>query len=118
MTQPTRRAAVSRQTAETKIYAELSLDGDGIAGIKSGIAFFDHMLSQLVFHGRLDLNLTATGDTAIDAHHTVEDCGIVFGQALAQALATNSVLRVLATLTLLWMKHWRGWWWIYRVARH
>ena len=81
MTQPTRRAAVSRQTAETKIYAELSLDGDGIAGIKSGIAFFDHMLSQLVFHGRLDLNLTATGDTAIDAHHTVKIAALFLASA-------------------------------------
>ncbi len=90
MTKPTRCATVSRETAETKVNLTLSLDGTGQCDIKSGIAFFDHMLSQLAFHGRLDLALSVAGDTQIDAHHSVEDCGIVFGQALAQALGDKS----------------------------
>lgn len=81
-----RRAEIERQTKETRIRATLALDGSGRSDIATGIGFFDHMLDQLARHGRMDLTLKAEGDLHIDAHHTVEDCGIVLGQALAQAL--------------------------------
>ncbi|MGF1605065.1 MAG: imidazoleglycerol-phosphate dehydratase HisB [Rhodothalassiaceae bacterium] len=81
-----RQASISRQTKETDISATLRLDGTGVAEIATGVGFFDHMLDQLARHGGLDLTLTCRGDLHIDAHHTVEDCGIVLGQALAQAL--------------------------------
>lgn len=86
MTAELRRAEVSRTTNETKITAELILDGDGNAELNTGLPFFDHMLAQTVRHGHLSLKLHATGDLHIDGHHTVEDCGIVLGQALEQAL--------------------------------
>lgn len=81
-----RNASVARNTKETKIKLELNLDGTGLYEIKSGIGFFDHMLAQIARHGLLDLTLTAVGDLEVDAHHTVEDIGIVFGQALKKAL--------------------------------
>lgn len=79
-----------RTTAETSISVHIDLDGTGSGEISSGIAFFDHMLAQLAKHGLIDLNLRASGDIEIDAHHTVEDCGIVLGRALAQALGDRS----------------------------
>ena len=81
-----RRAAVIRKTAETEINAELSLDGGGESEINTGLPFFDHMLAQTARHGGLFLRLRAQGDLQIDGHHTVEDCGIVLGQALDKAL--------------------------------
>lgn len=81
-----RYAEVYRETAETRIQVVLDLDGGTRRDIATGIPFFDHMLSQLAFHGQFDIGLTADGDLQIDDHHTVEDCGIVLGQALAQAL--------------------------------
>ena len=86
MTAKSRHAVVSRTTAETKITAELTLDSDGSAELNTGLPFFDHMLAQTARHGRLALKLHADGDLHIDGHHTVEDCGIVLGQALEQAL--------------------------------
>jgi len=80
-----RRARVERATAETSIVVTLDLDGVGRAECATGIPFFDHMLDQLGRHGRLDLEVGAEGDLAIDAHHTVEDTGIAMGQALAEA---------------------------------
>ncbi|MEX0868800.1 MAG: imidazoleglycerol-phosphate dehydratase HisB [Nitriliruptoraceae bacterium] len=80
-----RRARVERTTNETQITVELDLDGAGRSEVSTGVPFFDHMLDQLGRHGRLDLNIHATGDLEIDAHHTVEDTGIALGQALSEA---------------------------------
>lgn len=80
-----RQAELHRKTRETDITARLSLDG-GEVRIDTGIGFFDHMLTALAVHGGLGLALTARGDLEVDCHHTIEDTGIVLGQALAQAL--------------------------------
>lgn len=85
-----RDAAVSRQTRETKIEIQLDLDGSGRADITSGIAFFDHMLTAFCVHGRFDLKLLARGDLDVDLHHTVEDVGLVLGQALSEALGDKT----------------------------
>jgi imidazoleglycerol-phosphate dehydratase len=82
----TRRAEVSRKTAETAITVALDLDGEGRAEVGSGIGFLDHMLTALARHGRFDLRLSCQGDLQIDDHHTVEDCALAFGQALDRAL--------------------------------
>lgn len=82
-----RRIELARQTGETDIRLTLDLDGQGRWSIDTGVPFFDHMLSHVAVHGLLDLDLVCRGDIAVDAHHTVEDVGIVLGQALAQALA-------------------------------
>ncbi|MFT5564843.1 MAG: imidazoleglycerol-phosphate dehydratase [Myxococcota bacterium] len=76
---------VERQTKETSMLVEVDLDGTGQVHVATGVPFFDHMLDQLGRHGRLDLTVTASGDTEIDDHHTVEDVGIALGQALAEA---------------------------------
>ncbi len=81
-----RLAEVSRQTNETRISLRLNLDGQGRAVLNTGVPFFEHMLDQIARHGLVDIELTADGDLHIDDHHTVEDCGIVFGQALARAV--------------------------------
>ena len=81
-----RTARVERATLETRISVDLNLDGRGISRLATGLPFFDHMLDQIARHGALDLAITADGDLAVDAHHTVEDVGITFGQALARAL--------------------------------
>lgn len=81
-----RKADITRKTAETAISASVNLDGTGIYAVKTGIGFFDHMLDQLSRHSLIDITLTATGDLHIDDHHTVEDCGISLGQAIARAL--------------------------------
>ena len=81
-----RRGEVSRETSETRVRVALALDGRGQCDSQSGIPFLDHMLAQLARHGRLDISLAAQGDLEVDAHHTMEDCGIALGQALAQAL--------------------------------
>ncbi|HQS02320.1 MAG: imidazoleglycerol-phosphate dehydratase [Halothiobacillus sp. 24-54-40] len=83
---PARTAQVTRHTAETQIDLNLNLDGDGRAILSTGVPFFEHMLDQIARHGLLDIELSAQGDWHIDDHHTVEDCGIVFGQALAKAV--------------------------------
>lgn len=82
----TRTAQVTRKTAETDIAVSVNLDGTGSAQLASGIGFFDHMLDQIARHGLIDLNVQCKGDLHIDGHHTVEDIGIAFGQALAQAV--------------------------------
>ncbi len=81
-----RRATVNRKTGETNISAELTIDGTGKYDIKTGIGFFDHMLAGFAKHGLFDLNLTAVGDLEVDSHHTVEDVGIVIGNAIREAL--------------------------------
>jgi len=86
MTASNRKADVTRNTAETKIRVALDLDGSGVAKLSTGIGFFDHMLDQIARHGLIDLEIDAKGDLHIDGHHTVEDVGITFGQALAKAV--------------------------------
>jgi imidazoleglycerol-phosphate dehydratase len=81
-----RKASVKRETKETRIEAEIDLDGQGRSDIKSGIGFLDHMLDQLARHSLIDIKLAAKGDLHIDFHHTTEDTGIVLGEAVAKAL--------------------------------
>jgi len=81
-----RRASVERTTKETSIRVSLALNGSGASSITTGVGFFDHMLTHVAKHGLFDLDVKADGDLHIDAHHTVEDIGIVLGQALAQAV--------------------------------
>jgi imidazoleglycerol-phosphate dehydratase len=81
-----RTASIERNTKETKIRLELDLDGTGSGTIDTGIGFFDHMLTLLKKHALIDLTVKAEGDLEVDYHHTVEDVGLVFGQALNQAL--------------------------------
>jgi imidazoleglycerol-phosphate dehydratase len=88
-----RKAEVARDTKETKINVRLNLDGAGKAKIGSGVAFLDHMLEQVARHGAFDLEVSATGDLHIDAHHTVEDVGITLGQAFARALGDKKGVR-------------------------
>ena len=91
---PTPRcASVERNTTETQIHVELGLDGAGRGRIHTTIPFLDHMLQLLSKHGFFDLTIQAKGDTDIDDHHTVEDIGIVFGEALKQALGTKEGIR-------------------------
>jgi len=82
-----RSAAVDRKTKETHITTELTIDGNGTHRISTGVPFFDHMLTLFTVHGFFDLSLEASGDLEVDAHHTIEDVGIVLGEALAKALA-------------------------------
>ncbi len=83
---PPRTAKVERNTKETRIAAELTIDGKGRYDVRTGIRFLDHMLESFARHGGFDLALHADGDLDVDQHHTVEDCGIVLGQAFAAAL--------------------------------
>jgi imidazoleglycerol-phosphate dehydratase len=85
-----RRGEVARSTKETEITARVDLDGTGACEIGTGIGFFDHMLEQLGRHALIDITLTARGDLDVDAHHTVEDCGIALGQAMAEALGDRA----------------------------
>lgn len=82
----TRRSEIDRETTEVTITGYMDLDGTGTCEVKTGLGFLDHMLATLAKHGRFDLALTATGDTEVDDHHTVEDCAIVLGRALNEAL--------------------------------
>jgi imidazoleglycerol-phosphate dehydratase len=88
-----RTSAITRKTAETAIDLSLDLDGRGTAQVSTGVGFFDHMLTHLARHGLFDLSVTCQGDLHIDAHHTVEDVGICFGKALAQALGDKAGIR-------------------------
>src|SRR5450631_3676425 len=88
-----RLAKFSRNTKETKISIRLNLDGRGKSRIKTGVPFFDHMLTLFAKHATVDLDLHCDGDLAVDAHHTVEDCGIAFGQAFATALGDKRGIR-------------------------
>ncbi len=81
-----RTAEITRNTQETRIQLALNLDGEGVCELATGLPFLEHMLAQVARHGRIDLTLRAEGDLEVDAHHTVEDVGIVFGQALAKAV--------------------------------
>src|SRR3954451_7175071 len=81
-----RTATLSRQTKETKVELSLNLDGKGAVSVSTGVGFFDHMLDLLGRHSLIDLDIKAEGDLQVDAHHTVEDVGIVLGQAIEKAL--------------------------------
>ncbi len=85
-----RTATIARQTKETAITVSLDLDGSGRTAIETGVPFFDHMLDAFGRHGLFDLTVAAQGDLEIDAHHTVEDVGIVIGQAIAEALGDKA----------------------------
>ncbi|PSJ17941.1 imidazoleglycerol-phosphate dehydratase HisB [Nitrosomonas supralitoralis] len=88
-----RRAQVIRNTLETQISINLNLDGAGKSVLETGVPFLDHMLDQIARHGMIDLEAVAKGDLHIDAHHTVEDIGITFGQALTKAVGDKKGLR-------------------------
>ncbi len=88
-----RIATVNRTTKETDIRLTLNLDGSGQCSIDTGIGFFDHMLSGFARHGLFDLTLTCKGDLEVDAHHTVEDCGIVLGEAVKQAVGDKKAIK-------------------------
>ena len=88
-----RKAEITRKTNETEISVSLTLDGTGQHRMASGVGFFDHMLDQLARHALVDISLSAKGDLHIDDHHTVEDCGIALGQALARALGDKRGIR-------------------------
>jgi len=88
-----RNATIDRNTTETKIRLNLALDGKGEYDIETGVPFFDHMLAQIARHGFLSLKIRAIGDLEIDAHHTVEDVGICFGEAFKKALGNKRGVR-------------------------
>ena len=88
-----RTASINRTTKETSIQIDLALDGSGRHEIATGVAFFDHMLTQIARHGFFDLTVQAKGDLEVDAHHTVEDVGICLGEAFKQALGDKTGLR-------------------------
>jgi imidazoleglycerol-phosphate dehydratase len=95
-----RTAERSRRTRETTVEIALALDGSGVVEVATGLPFFDHMVSQLGRHGGLDLTVTAKGDLEVDAHHTVEDVGIVLGEALAAALGDKAGVRRFASMAV------------------
>src|SRR5688500_7584925 len=89
----TRSATVKRETKETQIDLRLKIDGAGKAEVSTGIGFFDHMLTLFAKHSVTDLKLQCKGDLEVDAHHTVEDCGIILGQAFVKALGEKRGIR-------------------------
>lgn len=95
-----RTAQVKRCTRETDITARLNLDGSGICRAESGIGFLDHMLDGFARHGLFDLELTCKGDLQVDCHHTVEDVGIVLGEAIRQALGEKKAIRRYGSMLL------------------
>jgi imidazoleglycerol-phosphate dehydratase len=95
-----RAATVTRTTKETDIRVELALDGTGQSTADTGIPFFDHMLQQLGKHAGWDLAVTCRGDLEVDGHHTVEDCGLAIGQALAEALGDKAGIRRFASIVV------------------
>ncbi|MDQ1459986.1 MAG: imidazoleglycerol-phosphate dehydratase [Actinomycetota bacterium] len=92
-TNPTRRAELRRETKETTVDLALTIDGSGTTSVSTGIPFFDHMLEQLGKHAGFDLQIEARGDLEVDLHHTVEDVGIVLGNALREALGERRGVR-------------------------
>jgi imidazoleglycerol-phosphate dehydratase len=96
----TRAATIARTTKETDLRVVLDLDGQGTATADTGIPFFDHMLQQLGKHAGFDLEVSCKGDLQIDGHHTVEDCGIAFGEALKEALGDKAGVRRFASIVV------------------
>ncbi len=91
-----RKSSIERKTNETNISLSINLGGTGNHNISTGVGFFDHMLTQIAVHGLIDLDLHAEGDLHIDAHHTIEDCGIALGEAIGQALGEKRGIRRMA----------------------
>jgi imidazoleglycerol-phosphate dehydratase len=89
----TRTAVVDRETKESKVHLEVDLDGTGRSDVSTGVGFFDHMLTSFARHALIDLVAHTSGDTHVDAHHTVEDTAIVLGEALREALGDKSGIR-------------------------
>ena len=87
-----RQASINRDTTETQINLSINLDGNGTSHFDTGLPFFDHMLTQIARYGMIDIHVEATGDLEVDAHHMVEDVGIVLGQALNKAIGDKSGL--------------------------
>lgn len=88
-----RTAEVCRNTAETRIFVKINLDGSGESKLSTGIGFFDHMLDQIARHALIDMQIEAQGDLHVDGHHTVEDVGIALGQAVRQAVGDKKGIR-------------------------
>jgi len=93
-----RRAEVVRKTAETKIELQLNIDGNGNSSVDTGVGFFNHMLTLMTKHGFMDLAVKCDGDSDVDDHHSVEDVGIVLGQAFLQALGDKAGIRRYASV--------------------
>ena len=88
-----RKASIERNTKETEIKLNLNLDGTGYSDIETGVGFFNHMLEGFAKHGFFDLNLNCEGDLAVDCHHTIEDCGIVLGNAVKEAIGDKKGIK-------------------------
>lgn len=101
-----REALIERNTKETQIRLKLNIDGTGTSDIETGIGFFDHMLDGFTRHGLYDLDLKVNGDLHVDDHHTIEDTGIVLGNAIREAVGDKKVLNVTAAVFFLWMRYW------------
>ncbi len=95
-----RSVKLERTTKETRVECELNLDGEGRSSINTGVGFFDHMLELLAFHSGMNLYLSADGDLDVDDHHTVEDCGILLGQAMRKALGDRAGIARYGSFTL------------------
>lgn len=95
-----RTASRTRKTKETDVSVTLTIDGTGSVGVRTGLPFFDHMVSQLGKHGGFDLAVEASGDLEVDTHHTVEDVAITLGEALAEALGDKAGVRRFASISL------------------
>ena len=95
-----RTATISRKTRETDITCTIALDGRGVYDIDTGIGFFDHMLSGFARHGLFDLTLHCKGDLEVDCHHTIEDCGIVLGEAIRKALGDKKAIKRFGSVIL------------------
>ena len=95
-----RKASINRKTKETSIKVEVNLDGTGKSNIATGIGFLDHMMEQIAKHSLIDINLEAKGDLHIDLHHTTEDSGIAFGEALKKALGDKKGIKRYASTTI------------------
>ena len=95
-----RKGSIKRETKETSINVEVNLDGTGQSKINTGIGFLDHMMEQIAKHSLIDINLEAKGDLRIDFHHTTEDSGIAFGEALKKALGDKKGIKRYASATI------------------
>jgi len=95
-----RKGSIRRKTKETSISVDLNLDGTGTSNIRTGIGFLDHMMEQISKHSLIDIDLEAKGDLHVDLHHTTEDSGIAFGEALKQALGEKKGIKRYASFTI------------------